>query len=83
MKKLMVILFAFLPVFVKSQTVQLEKDYMNKLLIERLQTGTVVSELNTKFMAFIAENPYPELPYNKQLKLLAVFYKFLYFCHFA
>ena len=67
MKKMFLTLFTCLPLFSVSQTIQLEKDYMNKLLTDNVQTGPAVAELNNRFMAFIAQNPYPELPYNKQL----------------
>lgn len=69
MKKLIAIFCVLAPFFAISQTIQLEKDYMNNLLLTKEKTGLEVTELNNKFQDFIKENTYPELPYNKELKI--------------
>jgi hypothetical protein len=64
-RKLLIIVFALLPLISFSQTEKIEKDYVNYLI----QGGTLSTEeiksLSTKFKSLLNEVGYPELPYDE------------------
>lgn len=69
MKKQLFLLLLLCPFFSISQTLDLEKAYMDEQLNAKLKSIADIQEISKNWHEFLRNNKYPELPYNKETGL--------------